>query len=66
MIDKGAAYMKTLNTMQIVPMTNDRLLWVCSKVNDKLATAAKNTNINANNPTTLFCRSRMKKVEVRH
>jgi hypothetical protein len=65
MIDKGAAYMKTLNTMQIVPMTKVRLLWVCSKVNDKLATAAKNTNIIASNTTTLICVNRMKKVEVR-
>ena len=60
-MDKGDAYMKTLNIMQIVPMTKDRFSWVCSKLNPKLATAAKNTRIKANNPTTLICPSMTKK-----
>ena len=61
MIDKGAAYIKTLNTMQIVPMTKDLALCVCCKVNDKLATVANNTKITASNPKTLICIKKMVK-----
>ena len=64
MINKGDAYMNTLNTMQIVPMIKDLALCVCSKVNDKLVTAANNTKIPTSNPTIFIFQSIKKKFKV--
>jgi effector-binding domain-containing protein len=61
MIVKGAAYMKTLNTMHIVPMTEVNVLREFSKVNNKLITAAKTKSITPRNPITLICSSKRKK-----